>query len=238
MKVSVNILTWNCLNTLRECLAMLHNELKLLEYEVIVIDQNSIDDTQVFMEGHQNIWTNITYIRNEDNLGISMGKNQAIDISKGEYIFMVDADIVPVKNSVIRMIQFLEDNREIDAVGMHPNKWIHEKQSAEDFCHELVDPRTTRRACLYYGLFRKIIFDIGLRMDDSGVFFGEGYGWEDHDFYETMHAMGIDQYMVHINSDKGRYYHEINSSIRQMGRNKYLTTSKERAKYFHSKWGE
>ena len=237
MKVSINILTWNCFKTLEQTFEVLFEELKDTQYEVIVVDNGSIDDSKEYMKQQCRVFNNIKYIYNTENKGISHGKNQGIENSVGDYVLMLDADIVPVRGSLISLISYLNQHEDVDALGFHPDMWTSTQNEAETFCYELVEVAPVKRSCIYYGIYRKLIFDIGLRLDDTGVFDGVGYGWEDHDFYETMKAMGITQYACHINKPNTRYYHQINSSIRNMGREKYMESSRARADYFHSKWG-
>jgi hypothetical protein len=78
------------------------------------------------------------------------------------------------------------------------------------------------------------MFDAGLRFDER---YGPGYGYEDLDFFLEMKERGIKQYVCHINNAAGKYYHEINSSIRVMGHQAYVKSNNERAEIFKEKWG-
>lgn len=227
MKLSVNILTWNTFPTLHESLNMLKEELKGIASEVIIVDNGSTDGCQ-----------NFATIKNQVNMGISIGKNQGIAASVGEYILLLDGDIVPVPNSIRLLLEFLETNKEYDALGMRPNRFSNQKnrfgqKNHEEFCHKLVDVRPHKGHCIYYGMYRRSVFDRGVKLDES---YGVGYGWEDLDVYMQMERLGIKQWVADINHTNGKYYHEINSSIRQMGFQKYMATSLERAIFFKKKW--
>ncbi len=228
MKLSVNILTWNTVKTLHTTLHVLKNELQGLDAEVIIVDNGSNDGSQDYAT-----------IKNEKNLGISKGKNQGIDASKGEYILLLDGDIVPVPNSIVSLLNYLEEHKEVDALGFYPNCFTNQKNGYkaihhEEFCNILVDVVPHVSHCIYYGIYRRSVFDRGCRMDEQ---YGVGYGYEDLDFFMQMKAKGIIQYVCHINKPKGKYYHEINSSIRCMGFEKYMETSKKRSLIFNEKWG-
>lgn len=228
MKLSVNILTWNTVKTLHQTLHILKDELKGIESEVIIVDNGSNDGSEVYAT-----------IRNKENLGISKGKNQGIDASTGEYIFLLDGDIVPVPNSIVCLLNYLEDHKEIEALGFHPNKFTTEKNgykkiNHEERCNNIVDVKPNTSHCIYYGIYRRSVFDRGLRLDEA---YGVGYGYEDLDFFLQMKQAGIIQYVCHINHMAGKYFHAINSSIRNMGFEKYMETSKERSKIFNKKWG-
>jgi glycosyltransferase involved in cell wall biosynthesis len=233
LKLSVNILTWNCIDTLRETLDILHDDLKDIEYEIIIIDNGSTDGC-----------AELATIRNEGNQGVSIGKNQGIKASGGEYIFMLDGDIVPVKNSINCLLEWLETNKGEYAIGFYPNKFTNQKNKNgqvhhETYCRYLFEPRIHTQAIAFYGLFRRSMFDdFWIMFPEEGPFGECGYGWEDSDLYMQMRDAEIQQWVAGINSPIGRYYHEINSSIRLMGHDKYMATSRARGEAFNKKWGE
>jgi hypothetical protein len=125
--------------------------------------------------------------------------------------------------------------REIDALGFLPDKFALDKNGygVQKWCEKLDPVREHKGHCIYYGMYRRTVFERGAMMDES---YGVGYGWEDLDQYQTMKKLGIKQYAAGINSLTGKYWHQINSSIRQMGFEKYMETSLKRSQLFKSKW--
>jgi glycosyltransferase involved in cell wall biosynthesis len=226
LKLSVNILAWNTFKTLHETIHILVNELKNINHEVIIVDNGSNDGCE-----------KLATIRNEVNLGISKGKNQGINASRGEYIFLLDGDIVPVPNSIICLLEYMESHKDIDALGFRPDKFATSPNAfgVQKWCDKL-DPIVEHFGhCIYYGMYRRSVFERGAIMDEG---YGVGYGWEDLDQYQTMKKLGIKQYSAGINSITGKYYHAINSSIRVMGHDEYMRTCKERAEIYKQKWAE
>lgn len=226
MKISVNILTWNTINTLKSTLAILDKELTGIDSEVIIVDNGSTDGCQ-----------DLATIKNEKNLGISKGKNQGIDASSGDYIMLIDGDIVPVPNSIICLSNYLDATPDCFAIGFLPNKFATQrnkygKEFHEVWCEKLDPIEEHRGHCIYYGMYRREVFD-KIRFDES---YGVGYGYEDLDSYMQMEKAGIKQWVAGINHKCGKYYHEVNSSIRQMGYDKYMSSSMQRSKIFKSKW--
>ena len=238
MKLSINILTWNNKSTILMLLAAVKLDMEGIEHEYIFVDNGSNDGTVEAISNWiaNNDVHNSVFIKNEKNVGISKGKNVGIDVSLGEYILMLDGDVVPVHNSIPLMIEWLDNNKDKHALGMFPNKFSTTPDHAETRCNELIGFRDFKCCCLYYGLFRRSMFEKGLRMNVEGEFGKPGYGWEDHDFFERMKAAGYKQYVAHINKESGKYYHAINSSIRAMGRDVYIETSKNRNKQFKGIW--
>lgn len=237
MKLSVNILCLDCYDTLIDSLTILKEDLKKTDHEIIVIDNGSKDNLR-YQESDE--YNHIKIFRNENNLGISKGKNQGIQKSEGDFIFLLDGDIVPVRNSVLMLLDYVENNKDCEAIGFLPNKFSMNKNKNhevyhEDYCHTLFNPRVTNTACLYYGIFRKSVFDRVMLCED-GEFGQPGYGWEDHDFYEQMKHAGITQWLVGLNHESGKYYHKINSSIRSMGYSFYMSKYDKRKQLFLDRW--
>jgi O-antigen biosynthesis protein len=224
LKLSVNILCWNTWPTLHDTLHLLVEELKGIESEVIIVDNGSTDGCQ-----------DVATIKNGENLGISRGKNQGIEASAGEYIFLLDGDIVPVRNSIRSLLAYLEEHKDIDALGFFPDKFGLSRNAygVQSYCEKLDPVEEHKGHCVYYGMYRRTVFERGAKFDES---YGIGYGWEDLDQYMQMQKVGIKQYAAGINSKTGKYFHAINSSIRCMGFEKYMETCKKRGDYFKSKW--
>lgn len=227
-KISINILTWNTYSTLKETLSMLEQEMIGIDHEIIIVDNGSNDGCE-----------RLATIKNPRNLGISVGKNQGINTSHGEYIMMIDGDVIPVKNSIRCLYEYMGKHKSIMALGFHPNKWSNQhnrgsEKHHEDWCDQLVDVAESRGHCCYYGMYRKEVFDRGARFDEQ---YGPGYGYEDLDFFLNMKVLGIKQHVCHINHKAGKYYHNINSSIHVMGRKEYERSNNEREKMFIKKWG-
>lgn len=243
MKLSVNILCWNTLKTLKMTLDILREELSDIKHEVIIIDNGSDDGTKDFLCSLKWIYNgDIRLVFNPENMGISRGKNQGIFMSGGEYVLLLDGDVVPVPNSIKKMIEFLDKNQDKHTIGFYPNKFAlqpngYGTEQHESFCHELFDVKESNTTCLFYGMYRKTVFHT-VRMDESGEYANPGYGWEDHDFFMQMKVAGIKQWVAHVNHAGGKYYHAINSSIRPncLGYQKYMDTSKARGEQFHKKW--
>jgi GT2 family glycosyltransferase len=222
--LSINILCWNTWKTLHDTLHVLKEELRGLDSEVIIVDNGSTDGCQ-----------DVATIKNETNLGISRGKNQGIDASRGEYILLLDGDIVPVPNSIRCLLEYMEAHKENDALGFFPDKFGLSKNAygVQTWCEKLDPVIEHNNHCIYYGMYRRKVFD-AVRMDEQ---FGPGYGYEDLDFYLQMKKAGIKQWVAGINSLAGKYYHNINSSIKVMGYRECRESQEERSKLFDAKWG-
>lgn len=227
MKISINILTWNTLPYTEKALEVINRDLAGQDFEIIIVDNGSIDGCE-----------KIATIANPINLGISKAKNQGIDRSKGEYIMLLDGDIIPVPNSINLFVQHLDENPSCMALGFLPNKFSNNANGGhETYCSKL-DPIIQHQGhCIYYGIYRREVFD-KIRFDEQ---YGPGYGYEDLDSYMQMEANGIIQWAAGVNSLEGKYFHAINSSINNkncLGFEEYMRSSMKRSQIFQNKWSK
>lgn len=90
MKVSVIIAAYNAEKYLAETLdSVTHQTLE--DYEIIVVNDGSVDTTKEILENYQKRYTNLRVI-NKENGGPSSARNIGLDIAVGEYIYFLDAD--------------------------------------------------------------------------------------------------------------------------------------------------
>lgn len=98
MKVSVIVAAYNAEKYLAETLDSLTHQ-TLDDYEIIVINDGSTDNTQQILETYQENYSNLKLI-NKENAGPSSARNTGLDIAAGEYIYFFDADDILVPNAL------------------------------------------------------------------------------------------------------------------------------------------
>jgi GT2 family glycosyltransferase len=109
-KISVIILNFNTVNLLRDCLNSLLANKKNTEMEIIVVDNNSVDDSAVMVRKE---FPRVTLIVNTENYGFSKGNNIGIKRATGDYILLLNSDTVFVEDSINEMINFMEKEPKI-----------------------------------------------------------------------------------------------------------------------------
>lgn len=116
--VSVVITTYNSASTIFEVLnALLEQEYPLNMIEVIVVDGCSYDNTlsivREFKKLHGSKFHDFKIIIHERNLGVSKARNDGIKASSGEYILILDSDVVLPPNAIMEMVSFLNLNPDV-----------------------------------------------------------------------------------------------------------------------------
>jgi GT2 family glycosyltransferase len=91
--VSFFVVTHNRLKMLKQCTNSLLNTIKNLNYELIIWDNNSIDDTKSFLSELSKSDRRIKVVLHPENAGTN-AKGLAADMCRGDYIFGIDDDVL------------------------------------------------------------------------------------------------------------------------------------------------
>ncbi|MBF9022595.1 glycosyltransferase [Rhodobacterales bacterium FZCC0069] len=118
-EVSVIVAAYNQERFIGRCLrSLLHQSFSHQNYEIIVIDDGSTDQTayalSLFTDQDH---SRVKVIRNESNIGLPASLNKAIKAANGKYIVRVDSDDFVNVNFINFLYIFLEENKYVDAVA-------------------------------------------------------------------------------------------------------------------------
>ncbi len=116
LKLSIVILTWNSEKLLRRCLSSICKNTALESYEIIIIDNNSVDGTRDFLKS-LNSDKFYRVIFNNQNKGVAPARNQGIKIAKGKYILILDVDTIVTQNAIDTLVQYLDGNQNCGLVA-------------------------------------------------------------------------------------------------------------------------
>lgn len=105
MDVSIVIVSWKVKNELKICLKSLFTYTNDIDCEVFVVDNNSEDGSTDLIK---NEFPKVTLIENKENFGFAKACNQAIKISKGKYILLLNPDTEFRGNTVKNMYEYMQ----------------------------------------------------------------------------------------------------------------------------------
>lgn len=110
MRLSIIIPAYNCQDYIKTTiLSSVNQDLKPNEYEIIVINDGSTDNTKPILTELSQQHTNIV-LKSQENLGVGSARNNGLAIAKGKYIFYLDADDYLVSNTLGKIISEAEKN--------------------------------------------------------------------------------------------------------------------------------
>jgi len=110
-KVSVILPTYNRAHIIEKAIQSVLKQ-TYQDFEIIIIDDGSKDDTEKIIRGFQEKDNRIKYIRFEENKGAAAARNAGINMSKGEYITFQDSDDEWVIDKLEKQMKVIETSSE------------------------------------------------------------------------------------------------------------------------------
>ena len=115
MKLSVVIVNYNVEHFLEQCLYSVRRAMQGIEGEVFVVDNNSVDGSLKMLASK---FPEVKVIANKDNVGFAKANNQAIRISTGEYVLLLNPDTVVEDDTFSKCIAFMDSHPDAGGLGV------------------------------------------------------------------------------------------------------------------------
>jgi len=103
--VSIAIVNWNRAGLLEECLRSVFATARTVDYEVIVVDNGSEDDSARMVRER---YPQVRLIANSENVGFGRAQNQAIAVAHGAYILMLNNDATVRPDTIPALVRFMD----------------------------------------------------------------------------------------------------------------------------------
>ena len=114
MQLSVIILNYNVRYFLEQCVLSVQKALENIDAEIIIVDNNSSDDSCEMMKKR---FPNVKLIENKQNLGFPKGNNIGVKQAKGEYICILNPDTVVAEDTFVKILAFAERQKNLGIIG-------------------------------------------------------------------------------------------------------------------------
>ena len=114
MDISICIVSLNCSKRLSECLHTLPKAVGNASWEVLIVDNQSTDDTVKMIRRD---FPEVTIIPYDENAGFARAQNHAIAHAEGDYIVVLNPDTIAPPNSLSILMDFMNSNREAGVCG-------------------------------------------------------------------------------------------------------------------------
>ncbi len=118
MELSIIILNYKTRGLTKQCIKNIQENTVGLSYEIIVVDNGSNDGCEQMLKEN---FTDIKFIQTGKNLGFAAGNNYGIKAAQGEYLMIVNPDIVILDNAVEKLLDFMKKNPEVGLAGPRLN---------------------------------------------------------------------------------------------------------------------
>jgi len=106
MDLSIVIVSWNVRELLTGCLTSVHRSLdgSGVEYEVLVVDNASSDGSPETVSAR---FPQARLIANNKNLGFAAANNQALPLTKGQFVVLLNPDTVVIGDALCVLLEFM-----------------------------------------------------------------------------------------------------------------------------------
>jgi N-acetylglucosaminyl-diphospho-decaprenol L-rhamnosyltransferase len=132
--VSIIIVNWNTRDLLADSLESVYATMVGDSFDVFVVDNASTDDSVAMVRAH---FPEVYLIQNSENLGFARANNQAMVLSKAEYVLLLNSDAVLLPGAMDYLISFLRENPQAGAVGP---RLLNGDGSIQPSCHPMLTP--------------------------------------------------------------------------------------------------
>ena len=115
-KVYIILLNYNGYNDTIECINSIKSNIDLNKFEIIVVDNNSTDNSYQKLKKVEGI----ILIKANQNNGFSAGNNIGIKYALkkcAEYVILLNNDTIVTKNCFDKMLNIMEENKDIGIMG-------------------------------------------------------------------------------------------------------------------------
>jgi len=147
LQLSVIIVNYNVRHFLEQCLYSVLKACRNIETEVIVIDNQSSDDSQNFFK---NRFKKVQFVWKTENGGFAKANNQGWRIACGKYVLFLNPDTILAEDSIMRCINFMEATPDAGAIGVQmidgSGAWLPESKRGY--------PSAWAAICKFIGLAR------------------------------------------------------------------------------------
>lgn len=115
MQLSIIIVNYNVKLFLEQCLCSVKKAIEGLAAEVIVVDNNSSDNSIEYLSPK---FLSVRFIENKVNTGFAKACNQGLQESKGKYILFLNPDTIIPEDCFTKSISFLDADTAAGALGI------------------------------------------------------------------------------------------------------------------------
>lgn len=190
MKLSFIVPVYNVEDYLTDCLQSLYTQsLAESDFEVVIVNDGSLDSSSVIVEDFQKKHANIKYYT-QTNQGLSAARNMGIEKAQGEYILCIDSDDFLLPDTIVLLLEkAIENDLEVmrgeyrhcdDAGNLLPPMPIN--KISKSYANQIVDGDILYRCIFGIAFFSPLLMIKRTLLLTHNLYFTKGLYFEDIDF--------------------------------------------------------
>ncbi|MFV0553803.1 MAG: glycosyltransferase family 2 protein [Mangrovibacterium sp.] len=155
MNTSIIIVSYNTLNLICNCLDSVFEKTEGIDYEVIVVDNQSPDESvQVLKEKYGNV-PNFRLIELKENIGFGRANNEGFKVAQGRNILLLNPDTILINNAIKILSDYLDANPKVGVCG--GNLFDEEMKPAHSF-RRMLPSIWTEINNLTFGMLFRVVY--------------------------------------------------------------------------------
>ncbi|MCD6046816.1 MAG: hypothetical protein K0S08_463 [Gammaproteobacteria bacterium] len=241
--VSIIILTYNNLSFTKACLQSIEQNTDYSNYEVILVDNASTDDTPDYLKEYCASRPNYHLILNTINKGFAGGNNDGLKAAKGEYLVILNNDTFVSPGWLRTLVSHFIKNPSLGMLGPVTNNIGNEAnifltyQTMDDMIEKsrtyiynhMGDTLKLQVAALFCAIISRKAFEkVGL-LDEA---FGLGF-FEDDDYSMRIKNTGFEVACA----EDVFVHHHLSASFDKIGAERKKALFEKNKAIFEKKWG-
>jgi GT2 family glycosyltransferase len=128
MDLSIIIVNWNSAGFVKKCLESIYANADDLEFEIVVVDNNSRDECQEIVKTY---FPRVRFIQSKDNLGFAGANNLGVRCCRGRKLLFLNPDTEFVGSVMRPLSSFLDETADAGIVGP---KLLNSDMSVQTSC--------------------------------------------------------------------------------------------------------
>lgn len=115
MDISVVIINYNVQYFIEQCILSIKAASQNLTVEIIVVDNNSSDDSCKIIKEK---YPEVILFENEQNIGFSKANNQGVKVAKGKFVLILNPDTVIAEDTLDKIYSFSKSRHNLGVLGV------------------------------------------------------------------------------------------------------------------------
>ena len=187
LDLSIIIVNYKTPSITVDCIESIYKQNSTLNFEIIVVDNDSQDNSEAFVTEK---FTEVIWINNQSNEGFGRANNLGIKKSKGEFILLLNSDTIIIDNAIQNALSRLKSD--CDNTGIITCQLINKDGSLQK---SFYTKNASFKEILSYNLFYDYFFRSSKKNDSNDIMAIHGafmmfekekidkFGYFDQDFF-------------------------------------------------------
>ena len=115
MDLSIIIVNYKSPQLILSCLKTIYNETKIISFEIIIVDNDSNDDSRQIIQQH---YPDVQWIQMDYNSGFARANNAGIRNAKGEFLLLLNSDTLILENALDKIVSYVRQDNSVAAASV------------------------------------------------------------------------------------------------------------------------